>query len=810
MTRNGPRPLVGLVFSFLASLPIAVAADPTPAQLEFFENRIRPVLVQHCQECHGSKKEWAGLRLDNQQAIFKGGETGPAAIPGKPDESLLIRAIRHDDDASPMPPEGKLSDAEIADLTEWVRQGLPFPKASQSDESWKRDPNHWSFQPLVQHAVPTPKQSQWIQDELDAFILQKLEKAGLSPTPAADRRTLIRRVTYDLTGLPPQPEEVASFLQDERPDAYAQLIDRLLASQAYGEHWGRHWLDVARYADSNGLDENVAHGNAWQYRDYVVSAFNRDLPYDQFVMEQIAGDLLPTDDLTEHHRRLTATGFLALGAKVLAEVDKVKMRMDIIDEQIDTLGRAFMGMTFGCARCHDHKFDPISAADYYGLVGVFEGTRTMESYKTVARWHENLLPTPASEAAKAAYEQSLAQKKQDLEAFLAAADEAVVKSIPAGQTIPDQKEPLYPEATKADLQKKRDELKAFELAVPETPAAMGVKDDQGIDVAIHLRGSHLKLGDIVPRHVPAVMQGPAAPTFPEEQSGRLELARWMVDPQHPLTSRVIVNRVWRWHFGTGLVPSTDNFGLLGEKPTHPELLDWLALRFVNEGWSLKTLHRHILLSSTYQQSTQTTQQAQTLDPENRLRGRFNVRRLNAEEVRDSLLAVSGQLDRSAGGPVLTVKNRGYLFDHTSKDLTKYTSPKRSIYLPVIRNNVYEVFQLLDYPDAAVPNGDRSSTTVAPQALMMLNSDLVMNSAQGLAERVRSAASEDTTQSIQRAYELAFSRPASPQEVAAAQQFLKEAETAFAQDTQAAHDSAQSAWNAWCQVLFASNEFVYLN
>ncbi|OYW13281.1 MAG: hypothetical protein B7Z55_17115, partial [Planctomycetales bacterium 12-60-4] len=371
--------------------------------------------------------------------------------------------------------------------------------------------------------------------------------------------------------------------------------------------------------------------------------------------------MLPYADSDEHYRHLIATGFLSLGAKVLAEVDETKMQMDIVDEQIDTLGRAFLGMTFGCARCHDHKFDPIGTADYYGLAGIFKSTRTMENFTKVARWYENPLPTPESEAAAAAHAARLAEKQAEIAAVIAAADKQLEAAMTAGETVPEKKEPLYPEATKAELKKLRDELKTLENAVPETPSAMGAKDDTPADVPVHIRGSHLKLGDVVPRHVPTVMHGPAAPKFTTQASGRLELAHWLVDPQHPLTARVIVNRVWRWHFGRGLVPSPDNFGLLGDAPTHPELLDWLVHRFIESGWSLKSLHREILLSNTYRQSSHPDARTVELDLENRLWSRFPIRRLEAEELRDALLAVSGQLDLQPGGPVLTVKNRGYLF-----------------------------------------------------------------------------------------------------------------------------------------------------
>jgi Protein of unknown function (DUF1549)/Protein of unknown function (DUF1553) len=412
---------------------------------------------------------------------------------------------------------------------------------------------HWAFQPPTLPAIPAVKDAAWARTPLDHFILAGLEARDLKPAPPADRRTLIRRATFDLTGLPPSPEEVESFVHDASPQALEKLIERLLASPAYGERWGRHWLDVARYADSNGLDENVAHGNAWRYRDHIVAAFNRDKPYDQFLVDQLAGDLLP--DSANRQERLIATGFLSLGPKVLAEPDPRKMEMDIVDEQIDTVGQAFLGLTLGCARCHDHKFDPISTQDYYGLAGIFLSTRTMQSFKKVARWHENPLV-------------------------------AVPAPLPRG--------------------------------APAVPSAMGVTEGTVVEAAVLRRGSPLAPGKIVPRRFPIFLAGEQQPPLPAEQSGRLELARWLVCKDHPLTSRVMVNRIWRWHFGQGLVRSVDNFGLLGEKPSHPELLDWLAQRFVESGWSIKAMHRLIMLSSTYQMSSAHNARAAELDPDNRM------------------------------------------------------------------------------------------------------------------------------------------------------------------------------------------------
>ena len=808
--------IVGLL---LAQAP-AAETSPSPEDLAFFETSVRPVLVEHCGKCHGATKQWASLRLDSREAFLKGGDSGPAIVPGKPDESLLIQAVRQTDDNLKMPPEGRLTDRQIADLVRWIEKGAAFP-ATAVTAGRSRDPNHWAFQPRAQVVPPVVQQPGPVRTPVDQFILQKLEAEGLTLAPEADRATLLRRVTFDLTGLPPTPGEIAAFLADERPDAYDRVVDRLLASPSYGERWGRHWLDVARYADSNGLDENVCHGNAWRYRDWVVSAVNADLPFDEFLVQQLAGDLLMTASETQRQSYLTATGFLTIGPKVLAEVDEAKMRMDIVDEQIETVGRVFLGMTLGCARCHDHKFDPIQTSEYYALAGVFKSTKTMDQYTKVAKWHENPLPGDEARQVETAFGEQLRGRRQALQQAVdqanTAARQALMAEKAAGETgtgaavaepTPEQLEAKYSDETKAALKKQREEFAAFEKAGPEVPTAMGVTEDQVIDVAVHLRGNPLKLGDVVARTVPAVFKGAAMPQFFPHESGRRQLAQWLIDPRHPLTSRVIVNRVWRWHFGRGLVRSTDNFGLLGESPSHPELLDWLANWLVTEGWSLKELHRLLVTSAVYRQSSTASAVGLEKDPENRLYSRADVRRLEAESVRDALLAAGDQLEQQLGGSLLKVKNRAYFFDHTSKDLTDYTSDRRSVYLPVVRNNVYDLFQLLDYPDAAVPSGDRATTTVAPQALLMLNSDFVMQSADRLAARLLAQAGSDDER-IASLWLRAYGRSPTAVEVGESLKYLTDLEQALGQGQPATPEIRRQAWNVLCHTTVAANEFVYL-
>jgi Protein of unknown function (DUF1553)/Protein of unknown function (DUF1549) len=652
---------------------------------------------------------------------------------------------------------------------------------------------HWAFDPPGQPEVPAVRDQAWTRSPIDRFILAGLEARELRPARPADKRTLIRRATFDLTGLPPTPDELDAFLADQSSDAFARVVDRLLASPAYGERWGRHWLDVARYADSNGLDENVAHGNAWRYRDSVVASFNADKPFDQFLLEQIAGDRLPTNDQTSQHERLIATGFLAIGPKVLAEPDEKKMEMDIVDEQVDTLGRAVMGVTLGCARCHDHKFDPVSMEDYYGLAGIFQSTRTMESFKKVARWHEHALASPEELSRKADHDRRVAELKAEIKAL--GEKEKAAK--------PDEAKP------QSEAANRRAELAALEKTAPELPSAMGVSEAPVADAALLRRGNPLTPGDVVPRRFPAVLARDGQPPLPAGQSGRLELARWLTRPDHPLTARVMVNRIWRWHFGQGIVRSTDNFGLLGERPSHPELLDWLARRFVADGWSVKAMHRLMLLSATYQMSAERDARAAETDPDNRLFWRANVRRLEAEAIRDSALAVAGLLDRTAGGPALAhVKNRGYLFDHTSKDDTTYGSRRRSLYLPVIRNHLYDVFQLFDSTDATVSNGDRATTTVATQALFALNSDLMMDTSERLADRLLDRTDLDDAGRVRLLYLTAYGRPPGERELERG----KAAIARFEEELRKAEPEARRsrAWALYCHVVLAANEFVFLN
>jgi len=807
--------VVGSIILCDISLPQSQAEEktaPTAEEIRFFETKIRPILVESCVDCHGADLAESDLRLDTLEGMLTGGKAGPVFIPGKTRSSLLITAIGYQDGTLQMPPDEKLSKTAIADLTRWVEMGAPHPdsgkiahKTDQHAIDLNKAREHWAYRPYEKPEIPDLPDTKQIANPIDAFVLADLNEHGLKPVPPANKRTLIRRATFDLTGLPPTPEEISAFLNDDSNTAFAKVVERLLNSPHYGERWGRHWLDIIRYADSNGLDENVAHGNAWKYRDYVINAFNNDKPYDQFLTEQLAGDLLDSSGQFElENERLIATGFLSLGPKVLAEVDSAKMEMDIIDEQLDTIGRSLMGITMGCARCHDHKFDPIGNKDYYALAGIFKSTRTMESYKIVARWNENIIASPQEKARKAAHDKLVEQKNKQINDLTKKAKEVLQLRLGNDKKLPAKPEAQFTAQEKQDLKTLRDELKKLQEKAPVMQTAMGVSEGEPQHVPIHIRGSHLTLGESVKRGFPAVLQASAPYSIPEDQSGRLQFAQWLTRPDHPLTARVMVNRIWRWHFGEGIVTTPDNFGLQGSPPSNPLLLDWLAACFVEHGFSVKEMHRLIMLSNTYQRSSQYHETNAQHDPNNQYLWRFNVKRLEVESIRDALLAVSGNLDTEMGGNLLNVKNREFVFNHESKENVDYNFNRRSIYLPVIRNHLHPMFQLFDYSDASVINGNRQTSTLATQALYMMNSPFIDEQTTALTKLVLKQRT-DSNDRIQLLYEKCFGRLPTELEVQQASIFLQR----FEKIEPTTENSVQAAWESFCHALLASHEFSYI-
>jgi mono/diheme cytochrome c family protein len=778
-----------------SEVPAAISDD---AAVKFFESKVRPLLANHCYDCHGpaTKAGEADLRLDSREGLLKGGKSGPAIVAGEPSQSLMILAVKHDG-AVAMPPKTKLPQDEIDTLVAWVKMGAPWTGAQKTlpattpmkkpsgwDESAR---NFWAFQPIRVPEPPDVNEPSWSRTPIDRFVLRQLQAKNLRPASTADRPTLLRRATLALIGLPPTPEELTAFQNDESPAAFERVVDRLLASPRYGERWGRHWLDVVRYADSNGMDDNLAYTDAWRYRDYVISSLNADKPYDRFVQEQLAGDLIAQEEPTRHDELVVANGFLAIGPKMLAEDDPVKQQLDIVDEQLDTTCRVFLGLTVGCARCHDHKFDPLSIEDYYGLAGIFKSTRTMITFRVDSKWNATALGGPEA-----------TMRLDDLEQVIDRHDNALVN----GNT------------NRMSEQERAAHTKLLEQAMREyaaIPKAMSVGEGEVGDLEVALRGNHLTRGAKAPRQFPTILAGINQPPMGRSQSGRLELARWITNDQNPLTARVIVNRVWRWHFGQGLVRSVDNFGRLGELPSHPELLDWLAATFIADGWSFKKLHRRIVLSQTWQMSTAWDQTAAQVDPENRLMWHRSRKRMDAEVLRDSLLFASRQLDPAMGGTLVDTKpfqNLGVAGATRKPEV--YQGTKRSIYLPVFRSAVYEMFQAFDFPDPALLNGDRATTTVASQALFMLNSWLMNTTVERMADLLlcdKNAADGDR---MQNASLQLFGRPAVPEEISEWTDFLNHYQSLPSVAGETAESRRRLAWQGLCRALFASNEFVYVN
>ena len=1132
---------VALAICFIAfvsgSSPDAVFAGPDDSRdaagLEFFERRIRPILVEHCLECHGEDPGTikGDLDLTTAAGVLKGGDSGPSIVPGDPDASPLYVAVTYLDKEFAMPPRGRMSANAIEDIRRWIEMGAPDPRTgtaagTEIEVDPRRDPrgggrDHWAYRPMGVVDPPNPTEAGWCRTEIDRFILDRIRAAGIEPAPTADRRTLARRAHFDLTGLPPTPEEMNDFLSDTDPEAWNRLIERLLESPHYGERWGRRWLDVARYADSNGLDENTAFGNAWRYRDWVVRAFNDDLPFDRFVRMQIAGDLLPEpDDRRSAIDNLVATGFLSLGPKVLAEPDKEKMLVDIVDEQVDVIGKAFLAQTIGCARCHDHKFDPVPAADYYAMAGILISTRTMENLNTVARvrerrlaplaeiaaseahaaavratqqarekledeagrslgrrwagetaiamlasteleltppvfeaedfadsnlgvnfdqwgsgvgivhtvrpnevqfveyaiddapagrwriraryaagesrplriladgtpvgegfcaeatgsfdvealrWSETSIDLPAgtkrirleragsfphldrlvlvSEADLAAYTAEIealaavrgidppllrrwadalagesifdswrrlasipegewssrvggvvARLRDDyapearandgtsIRSGVTPAETPFVRSIVAGtdppslaavadrwqaagmlvldawdrhlassegeaaKRLPDPaqdrlREALigasgvlrigpevvdhYPEAVRMRIAELiADQERLVESRPPSIDIGIAVEEAEARDLPIFIRGDHTnKQDEVVPRGYLTVLEGRAeAPSIPPDSSGRLELAEWMTDPEHPLTARTIVNRVWAWHFGEGLVSTPSNFGLRGGRPTHPELLDWLARRFIADGWSIKELHRRIMNSAVYRSSGAPDPHAIATDPGNDLLWRRAPRRLEAEIVRDAILEVGGSLDRTVGGSLLRTGNFGYVTNDQSRSNERYVATRRGLYMPVIRNDMYELFATFDYTDPSVSFDRRPSTVVAQQSLFMMNSPMVASQAENLARRLLGDPMiEHDRDRVDRVYRICFARPATEDEIDRALSFLQRIESrsveaasvawpppaAMNDEEPVAIGSRLGAWRSLCRVMISSNEFIYV-
>lgn len=909
------------------SPPLGPAAKPGEEERqghEYFERNVRPLLSQHCFSCHAKGQAKGGLSLADRKGLLAGGEGGAVVSLEKPNDSPLIAAVEGRDGLQ-MPPNAQLSDAEVAVLRRWIELGAPWPETAggttpTAGTATTEAREFWAFQPVKPVLPPTVRNSAWVRRPLDRFVLAALEAQGLRPVEEADRRTFIRRATFDLTGLPPRPEEVVAFLADDAPDADARLVDRLLASPQYGERWGRTWLDVARYGEDQAHTFQArTYPNGYRYRDWVVGAFNADLPYDQFVIEQIASDLLTDSDRTLEDRkeRSAALGYFALGPVYYKDAGCAgKAESDELDDRIDTLCRGFLGLTVSCARCHDHKFDPISTKDYYALAGVFASTEYREiplvaddivrrydeaaaaikdrekavneakaeatreagerfapetAKYIVATWRRRLSgPDSSAKEADAAakdeglkpflvdrwaeflksdlvgkrpylaplqkaletndpatVEQAALLVQNQLVAALQARDQAKVAETGGPETasakppaaeaatappeilkdlltdrnapfaIPkDRAEKLFSDSSKARLAALQQEVEQAKKNLgPKYAFAHGLADTAPKNLKVHVRGNHKDLGDEVPRRFLTILS-PDDPAPFQEGSGRLELARAIASSANPLTARVMVNRIWLNHFGRGLVGTPSNFGLLGERPTHPELLDYLADRFVSSGWSIKQLHREILLSATYRLSSDSRGEgaatALERDPDNRLLWRQNRRRLEIEAWRDAMLLVGDRLDDQLGGPAVRLDDAG--------------NRRRTLYAAISRHDLNGTLRLFDFPDPNLTSERRISTTVPMQQLFVLNSEFLAQQARALSQRIARDASADGTVRIASLYSLLFQRAPTQAETQVGLAYLQSP----LPDTVAPDAVKLSPWERYAQVLLGTNEFLFLD
>ena len=833
-----------LLFTTLAllGLPALLAAEPrkdfSPEALAFYERDVLPILKANCFKCHADGKAKGGLSLATREAILKGGDLGPAVSLDKPEDSTLLAAL-HYKNGLEMPPSGKLKPDQIELLTKWVKAGLPMkdavavaPKVEhKGGVVTPESREYWAFQPVRRPPVPAVKDAAWVVNPIDAFILSKLEAKGFQPAAPADRVALARRLYYDLIGLPPTPEEVDAFVNDSSDRAYETLVDKLLASPHYGEKWGRHWLDVVRYAESNGYERDNPKPYVWKYRDYVIRSFNADKPYDQFVKEQLAGDEMPG----YNPDAVIATGFYRLGLWDDEPADPLQAMFDEYDDIVATTSQAFLGLTMNCARCHDHKIDPIPQKDYYALVAFFRDIRRYSDTRDV-RSAANLTDITPPEK-RATYEGELRERKAkiaELTRQMTAIEDEAIKKMPAEDQRASEG-PDRPQVVRKVPQFLDDAKKAEYRRLGKQRAGLERKPDPSQELALSVNNCAIRppKTHVLARgnpHAPAAVVEPAfpevlgvpAPKVPEPAKGakssgrRTVLANWIASTDNPLTARVIVNRIWQGHFGRGIVASSNDFGKFGTGPTHPELLDWLASEFVAGGWKMKALHKTILMSRAYQMSARATPEALGEDPGNLLFGRFSMRRLAAEEVRDSILLVSGQLDLKVGGESVfpkipnavlagqSVPGNGWLKTKGGGYDPKNPAAgnRRSVYVHVKRSLQVPVLIQHDQADADSSCPVRYTTTVPTQALGMLNGEFTNEAAAAFARRLRDQ-TPDLEGQVRRAIRLTAGRPPTADEVAKDVAFVREL-------MEAARLSEAAALQQYCLLFLNTNEFVYLD
>jgi hypothetical protein len=830
--------LVAGVLGGTTSLSAEDQTAPTAEQLNFFESKIRPVLVTHCYECHAadSKIVQGGLLVDSRDGLRKGGDTGAAIVPGKPDESLLIAALRHN--GLKMPPKGKLSDAVLTDFKTWIEMGAPDPRnATEPKITRKIDieegRQHWAFQPVAAPAIPVVNDATWSIDPLDRFVLSRLEQAGLRPVVDADRYTWLRRVSIDLTGLPPTPAEIDAFVRDNSPQACETVVDRLLSSRAYGERWARHWLDLTGYADMIGTSNNVFAEHAWRYRDYLIEAFHKDKPFDRFVREQVAGDLMPDDSPEVRADNITATGFLMVGDVEIVEPDKAKMEADHVDTQVAKIGTVFLGMTLNCVRCHDHKFDPIGLEDYYGIAGMLRSSPSTHKIPFGVWSLLNSTELPESPEQLAARQKLEAEHAEKLTAMKAERDKLEAERKTVNEELAQvekAEQSAETEARKSTLSKRRDELggqigslgpkiQHAEFFSSKVPRAFAMRDGETpSDTPVYIRGNPYAPGAVIPRGTVRVASWDKFPQIPAGQSGRLQLAEWVADRRNPLTPRVAVNRIWQKLFGEGLVRSVDYFGTRGETPSHPELLDHLATRFMHSGWSQKQLIRSLVLSRTYRLSSANHEAAMQVDSDNRLLWRMNRQRIDAEALRDGLLAVSGELTPSLGGPALVLEERENCGDLVQMGVNppnySHRKPRageeliRTIYLPVMRTSTATHDRLrsfFDFVNPAQIAGQRSQTVAPTQSLFVMNNELFRKRAKTLSDQLIAASPQPETR-LNQLWLRVFNRPITSAERDDALAFLAQLDATLEGQEPTARESQR--WQELCHSLLASNEFLF--
>lgn len=819
-------------------------------QYAFFEAKIRPVLVNTCFQCHGGEQTNNGLRVDSREALLEGGIYGPAIVPNEPDASLMIEAIRHNETAYvTMPPDEKLPDHVVRDFEAWVKTGAIWPPETdwQTKDTVKAD-EHWAYLP-VKAVEPPIDISDWSNHPIDRFISVQRVERGLNPNPPAEKRTLMRRVYFDLVGLPPTPEEVYAFLADTSPHALERLVERLLVSPRYGERWGRHWMDVVRYADTAGDNADYPIPEAHLYRDYIIDSFNADKPYDRFVQEQLAGDILANNAPPQQYaENIIATGFIALSRRF--GTGPLQLKHLIIEDTIDTTGRAFLGLTMRCARCHDHKFEPITMQDYYAMYGIFDSTTYpypgSESFQTDRNPRTNFVPLQPPEQVQPqidAYQTELNQRRKEIEQLehegeLAEKRNSIKQQIESlreqiktlksdGGDTKDLESQLPALSTqqnelrdkinhqKGDLKRKlpRSDLPA------DMPQAYAVKDGEAKDALIHRRGDPAQSGPAIRRDVPKFLNYGETLEIPEGQSGRLQLAQWLTNPANPLTARVMVNRIWQYHFGKGIVSTPSNFGRNGAKPTHPLLIDYLATRFIESGWSVKAMHRLILSSKTYQLASSGNVQNAVVDPSNDYYWRFDRRRLDAEALRDAVMNISGLLDLNRPGahpfpPIekwFWSQHVPFPYDNVTGRFvpTPYPSNHRTVYLMTQRLQYHPFLGLFDGPDTNTTTGVRTSSTIPQQSLYLMNNPWACGQAQEFSKRLI-AFSQDPVERINRAHLLAYGRDATTEEKQLAEAYIKRVVENLQTNEFTPEQWEMEAWNSYAQVLLRSNELLYID